>query len=266
VPLETIPLVARASAHGSARALIDAASSLAYDELLARSAGAATALLAGASDLSGARVAFLTPPGIDYVLAQWGTFRAGGVAVPLCTLHPAPELDYVLGDAGVSIAVAHPQYHAVLQPLAARRGIRFVSSEQLREGRGAELPRVDAERGAMLIYTSGTTGKPKAALSTHRILAAQIESVVQAWHWQPSDHVLHVLPLHHLHGILNLLCAALWAGATCELMPRFDADAVWERIADGHDLSLFMAVPTIYSKLIAAHERGRGLPLPGHRG
>jgi malonyl-CoA/methylmalonyl-CoA synthetase len=85
VPLETIPLVARASAHGSARALIDAASSLAYDELLARAAGAATALLAGASDLSGARVAFLSPPGIDYVLAQWGTFRAGGVAVPLCT-------------------------------------------------------------------------------------------------------------------------------------------------------------------------------------
>ena len=53
------------------------------------------ALLAGAADLAGARVAFLAPPGIDYVVAQWGIWRAGGIAVPLCTTHPPPELEYV---------------------------------------------------------------------------------------------------------------------------------------------------------------------------
>src|SRR5208283_5471810 len=37
----------------------------------------------------------------------------------------------------------------------------------------------------------------------------------------------------------------------CEMLPRFDANAVWERIAGGR-LTLFMAVPTIYVKLIAA--------------
>ena len=40
-------------------------------------------------------------------------------------------------------------------------------------------------------------------------------------------------------------------GATCEMLPRFDANAVWDRIAGGQ-LTLFMAVPTIYTKLIAA--------------
>jgi malonyl-CoA/methylmalonyl-CoA synthetase len=47
---------------------------------------------------------------------------------------------------------------------------------------------------------------------------------------------------------------ALWSGAVCEMLPRFDAGTVWERIASG-DLTLFMAVPTIYVKLIDAWEK-----------
>jgi malonyl-CoA/methylmalonyl-CoA synthetase len=37
------------------------------------------------------------------------------------------------------------------------------------------------------------------------------------------------------------------------MLPRFDADTVWEHIASG-SLTLFMAVPTIYIKLISAWE------------
>lgn len=56
-----------------------------------------------------------------------------------------------------------------------------------------------------------------------------------------------------MHGIINVVSCALWSGATCEMLPRFDANAVWDRIASGR-LTLFMAVPTIYVKLIAAWE------------
>ena len=47
------------------------------------------------------------------------------------------------------------------------------------------------------------------------------------------------------------MACALWVGATCELLPRFDAQNVWNRIAD-LDLTLYMAVPTVYKALIAA--------------
>src|SRR6185369_11865817 len=57
--------------------------------------------------------------------------------------------------------------------------------------------------------------------------------------------------LHHIHGIINVLTCALWAGARCTLLPRFSADEVWEHLLQD-DLTLFMAVPTIYVKLIAA--------------
>src|SRR2546422_42863 len=115
------------------------------------------------------------------------------------------------------------------------------------------LPHVAAGRRAMIVYTSGTTGKPKGVVTTHANIAAQVTSLVTAWEWRADDWILLVLPLHHVHGIVNVLTCALWAGARCEMLPKFDAERVWARIAAG-DLTLFMAVPTIYGKLITAWE------------
>jgi malonyl-CoA/methylmalonyl-CoA synthetase len=175
--------------------------------------------------------------------------------VPLCTTHPTPELEYTIDDADAGVLIVHPQLAALLAPIAARRGLRTLSTEALTGTTSTALPHVVEARGAMLLYTSGTTGKPKGVLSSHAILAAQIQSLVDAWQWTANDRVLHVLPLHHLHGILNLLCCALWSGACCEFQPRFDPEHVWSRIASSHELTLFMAVPTIYAKLAHGFER-----------
>ncbi|MGI9181506.1 MAG: acyl-CoA synthetase, partial [Longimicrobiaceae bacterium] len=95
--------------------------------------------------------------------------------------------------------------------------------------------------------------RPKGVVTTHASLRAQVESLIQAWEWTADDRIPLILPLHHVHGIVNVLTCALWSGAVCEMLPRFDADAVWSRIEQG-ELTLFMAVPTIYRRLIAAWE------------
>jgi malonyl-CoA/methylmalonyl-CoA synthetase len=104
-----------------------------------------------------------------------------------------------------------------------------------------------------MIYTSGTTGRPKGAVHTHASLQAQVESLDEAWAWSPDDRILLVLPLHHVHGIVNVTLCALWTGATCEAPGGFDARQAWERLA-AEELTLFMAVPTIYARLIATWE------------
>jgi malonyl-CoA/methylmalonyl-CoA synthetase len=88
-------------------------------------------------------------------------------------------------------------------------------------------------------------------VTTHGNIEAQITSLVTAWEWAAADRTLLVLPLHHIHGIINVLCSALWAGAACEIMPRFDAELVWDRLASG-ELTVFTAVPTMYHRLIAS--------------
>ncbi len=250
-----LPLIDRAFENRERTAIVAPEGEFTHGELLDTSARVATALLGGRRDLLEARVAYLVPPGWDHVALQWGIWRAGGVAVPLATSHPLPELEYVIGDSDAEIVVAHPGSGEELAALAAREGRTFLTTTAALEGGAAKhLPGFATDRRAMMVYTSGTTGKPKGVVTTHDGLAAQVTALTEAWEWSADDSTLLVLPLHHVHGIVNVLTCALWSGARCEIHPRFDPQAVWSRIAAG-ELTVFMAVPTIYRRLIAVWEQ-----------
>lgn len=86
-------------------------------------------------------------------------------------------------------------------------------------------------------------------VSTHEAISVQTSDLVTAWQWKSTDRILHVLPLHHVHGVINALQCPLYAGATVEMMEKFDNDGVWRRWiagANGEKITIFMAVPTIY--------------------
>jgi len=252
-PRTELPIVARAGGHAQRTALVAPEGTFTYAQLLDASARVAAALLDGAADLHEARVAFLAPPGWGYAAVQWGIWRAGGIAVPLAVSHPPAELEYVVQDADAAIVVAHPEFAEALRPIAARNHRRFILTPDALAAEPGPLPAVDEARRAMIVYTSGTTGRPKGVVSTHATLRAQITSLVEAWAWTAEDRTLLVLPLHHVHGIVNVLACALWAGAACEILPRFDADETWRAI-ESERLTLFMAVPTVYGRLIAAFD------------
>jgi malonyl-CoA/methylmalonyl-CoA synthetase len=225
-----------------------------YDDLDDASRRVAGALLADNEDLNQIRVAFLVPPSFTYVAVQRGIWRAGGVAVPLAVSHPPAELEYVIRDSGAALVVGDASSASSLIPLAKAARARFVRAEEaLRASPADGLPHLGSARRAMIIYTSGTTGRPKGVVSTHQVIGAQIGSLIEAWRWTPADHLLLTLPLHHVHGIINGLGSALAVRATCEILPSFDADVVWSRLASG-EVTIFTAVPTIYNRLIASWE------------
>src|SRR5690606_9278608 len=167
-------------------------------------------------DLGEARVAYLVPPGFGHAAVQWGIWRAGGIAVPLCPTHPRPEMEYVVRNSGAAIVVA-PGDAGLPRAIARDLGLSFVAANGELSGRlddphPAPLPRVDAGRGALILYTSGTTSKPKGVLTTHMNIAAQVRSLIEAWEWSEDDAIPHFLPLHHIHGVINILTCALWTG------------------------------------------------------
>jgi malonyl-CoA/methylmalonyl-CoA synthetase len=246
-----IQLIANAHRHGARTAVDDSQGTFTYDDLLDASSRAATNLLAGREDLRGERVAFLVTPGFPWVVAQWGIWRAGGVAVPLPLNSTRPELEYLIDDTRSSTVVFDLQAAPLVEPIAASCALRALPYEQLALSRPSHLPVISRTRPAMILYTSGTTSRPKGVVITHANITAQIHSLVDAWEWSATDRILLCLPLHHVHGIINVVCCALWSGATCHMLPRFDANAVWHCIAGG-EVTLFMAVPTVYTKLIAA--------------
>jgi malonyl-CoA/methylmalonyl-CoA synthetase len=235
-------------------ALVDDRGTTSYQQLDDAASRVAGALLRHRLDLAEARVAFLIPPGSAWVATLYGILRAGGVAVPLAVSHPPAELDFVIRDAGASVVVADRALRDRVAASAEGARARCVSPEDLLAADARPRPAVAPGARALMLYTSGTTGRPKGVVTSHAGLAAQTHALVEAWGWTAADRTLLVLPLHHTHGIVNVVTSALWSGAACEMPPRFDAEATWARLASGA-ITVFTAVPTVYYRLIDAWQR-----------
>ena len=247
--MNALPLFERIRTHAKRIALFHETQSVTYEDLLHRSEKVAATLLEDRKDLEEARVAFLLPAGADYVAAQWGTWQAGGIAVPLSLSATETELEYTLVDSQSDYVLTDRELSAKLANLAERLQIPRILLEETEQGTPILLPEISRSRRAMILYTSGTTSKPKGVVSTHANIQAQIDALIRVWRWQAEDRIPLFLPLHHVHGIINILCCALWSGASVEPFARFDEEAVLQRVAD-KAYSVFMAVPTIYVKLI----------------
>jgi malonyl-CoA/methylmalonyl-CoA synthetase len=250
-----LQLIKNASQTQGNQAIVADNQTYTYQHLLEASHGFASILLEQTTDLAETRVAFMVSPGFDYVRVQWGIWRAGGVAVPLCITYPLPSLQYVIDDTDAQIIVAGAEYAELLAPLITQKGLRFIALTDVKDATLSpqKLPNISPDRRAMILYTSGTTNLPKGVVTTHRTIEAQVSTLVKAWEWSTNDHILCVLPLHHVHGIINVISCALWSGATVEFLPSFSAEAVFGAFLQ-EKINVFMAVPTIYFKLIAYWE------------
>uniref|UniRef100_A0A673UMS6 Acyl-CoA synthetase family member 3 n=1 Tax=Suricata suricatta TaxID=37032 RepID=A0A673UMS6_SURSU len=231
------PVFARALAFGDRIALVDQHGSHTYKDLYCHSlrlSREVCQLLARPSgDLQEERVSFLCSNDVSYVVAQWASWMSGGVAVPLYRKHPQAELEYVIRDSRSAAVLAGQEHVELLGPVARRLGVPLLPLPPTVYGAAAEVPgewgvpeRDWRDRGAMIIYTSGTTGRPKGVLSTHHNVRAMVTGLVHKWAWTKDDVILHVLPLHHMHGVVNKLLCPLWVGATCVMLPEFKAELV----------------------------------------
>ena len=96
---------------------------------------------------------------------------------------------------------------------------------------------------------------------SHKNLIHQVTTLLEAWKWTDKDTVLHTLPLHHVHGIVNALLSPQYVGAKCVMLPKFDANTAWALLLgintdpEMRRISVYTAVPTIYAKLIEEYDK-----------
>lgn len=233
------------------KAVVEGQQAYSYQQLWDASGAIAQTLLQDRRDLQEARIAFILDPSFHYVAVQWGIWRAGGIAVPLCVKHPYPSIQYVLEDTAAEALVYSASYSDLISPAFQDFPIRPIPIETIPNQVSVPFPVLQEKQRAMILYTSGTTGKPKGVVTTHQTIWSQVQSLISAWEWTSNDHILNVLPLHHVHGIINALTCPLAVGATVEFLPKFHELALFDRFSSGQ-INVFMAVPTIYFKLIAA--------------
>ena len=104
---------------------------------------------------------------------------------------------------------------------------------------------------SVLPYTSGTTGMPKGCMHTHSsILHNAVASSV--WGNVTAEAVtLLVVPMFHITGMVSGLHAAIYAGATIVLMPRWDRDLAG-RLISRWRVTSWTNIPTMVIDLLAS--------------
>jgi len=269
---EAIRERARAAPDATATANAAGDGDATYAEVMALAARVAEELKA-LDVRKGDRVGLAATAGMEYCAAAYATWARGGVSVPIASSHSEEDAAYVMRHSGMRVVLIPPladgEEDSETYEKYARVATRFdLTTLRLRHVRrldaewkdadadGAELDDVvsSPDDGALIIYTSGTTGRPKGALHTHRSLYAQCAGLIDAWRWDPSDRIIHALPLHHIHGIVNAWLCAHVVGATVEFHRTFTPRGVWARLRDAAQppVTVFMGVPTMYVMLMRA--------------
>mgnify|MGYP000849746842 CR=1 FL=1 len=247
-------------------ALVSPAGQRSFGDLRERALRAARLLIAHGLQ-PGEVLAVQLPRCPELLELHLGALAIGVVTLPVHDRAPPAELDWLLRDSDARMVVlADP---SSLPPPGEGRSLRVLGLDRLRQRLALSPPLSwPAEQGgsspaepgdtalACLLYTSGTTGRPKGAMISHGNLRASIEALHEAWRWSPQDHLLHVLPLFHVHGLVVAQHGALWAGARTTWMDRFEPEEAL-RLLERLGCSVFMGVPTHYQRLLALPEEVR---------
>jgi malonyl-CoA/methylmalonyl-CoA synthetase len=213
----------------------------------------------------GERVAVQVEKSPQALFLYLACLRAGLIYVPLNPAYRQAEIGYFLEDAAPAAVVCAPELHGMVSATAETRDISRVFTLDSAGGgtltalAAATPPDFDtvtlaSDATAVILYTSGTTGSPKGAMLSHANLAANALALHRAWGFRADDVLLHALPIFHIHGLFVACHCVLLSGGKMIFLRKFDAAEVVRWLPR---VTVFMGVPTYYTRLLAQPEFNR---------
>jgi crotonobetaine/carnitine-CoA ligase len=273
----TVPELLRRQARHGARTFVESDSGSLSFAATAAGAGRFARALAAHGLRRGDRVAIVAGNSPEYLLTFFGAIVLGAVAVPVNTAAKGVQLARMVGDFDPTLIVddsigggqaTHTYGDRRVVSLAALTTAAERESGSLPDPVGGPLRPSEL---ASLMYTSGTTGPAKGVMCPHSHPLAVARYVAAGFGIDETDRIYCCLPLFHATALWWDALAALWAGATLVLRPRFSASRFWpEVVALGATrFSAMMSMASILtSRPVESGERGHRLratwiaPLP----
>lgn len=221
----------------------------------------------------GDRVSLYLHNSVEYLAFYFACFKTGAWAGPVNAHLKSHEIEFIINYSGSAIAITQSDLYPSLAE--ARNNLpslhHIVIINESESGKAGEweiigndtnaiasadvLPPVDLDDEAVIIYTSGTTGKPKGVLLTHGNLLSNAEQIASWLELTEGDRALMIMPLFHVNALMTTCMAALWAGGSLVLAPRFSASRHWQMISD-HGVTYFGSVATMLALLNQTYPDG----------
>ncbi|HLL13692.1 MAG TPA: AMP-binding protein [Pyrinomonadaceae bacterium] len=234
-----------------------------FDAAVNRTANTLAAHGIGRGDV----VSLLLPNSAEYVIAYFACFKTGALAGPVNSLLKPEEAAYVVGNSDAKLLLYHSQFREASAQIqkevsSLNAALEFDEAATTAAVTSAATPAdswrehaLGRDDEAIIIYTSGTTGKPKGCLLTHGNLLANARQIVRWLNFTPADRLLSVMPLFHMNAVMVTTIAAMYAGASSVVSPRFSASRFWQTISD-YEVTSFGSVATMLSMLLATYPEG----------
>jgi long-chain acyl-CoA synthetase len=237
----------------------------------------------------GDRVAIFMPNCPQFVIAYYGTLRAGGITVPSNFLYTASEIKKQLLDSGAEIIIVLSTFYKMLDTIREEARLRHIVVTNIKEyfppllkflftiaqekkgghavdlinhddlwfqsllNKAGEAPQpvgTSPDDTACLIYTGGTTGIPKGAQLTHRNV---VSNAIAGSLWSHSEEATEIsigaLPFFHSYGMTAVMNMTIATAGTMILIP--DPRNVLHIMGsiNKHKATFYSAVPSSYTRI-----------------
>ena len=208
----------------------------------------------------------------EWIVSFAAILSIGAVSVSFNAWWTESELDYAVGDSGISLLMADPARTERAHRPAQGRGVPIVvvradRIEPVPPGVlrydevvtvGDPMPPIEVgpDDDATILYTSGTTGFPKGAVSTHR---AVTQSLMAFWASATIQTVrkghdplggggfapsfILIVPLFHVTGCVPVMLSCFGMKMKLVMMHRWDPETAL-RLIEAERVTAFVGVPT----------------------
>lgn len=225
-----------------------------YADLSARSTALARGLVQRGLT-SGDRVGIVAGHNINAIVLFWAVLKASGVVVWLSDQYEISELQSVIRDADPKFIFVETSktlggLSGLGRPDLQIENLADLKSFEEQGPNGNPVLRSGNEHDlAAIVYTSGSSGKPKGVCLSHRNLLSVATSVIEHMPITPADSYLMVVPLHYVHGLMQLLVHAV-AGCTIHFARNFIFPRSVVQLLQQTGVTGFSGVPYHFNALI----------------
>jgi acyl-CoA ligase (AMP-forming) (exosortase A-associated) len=243
------PLFSAAERWPDRTAIVDGATEVTYGRLAADVLELRQELSARGL-LPGDRVAIFLSKSIESIVALYGAWAAGAIAVPINETLKSRQIEHILGHSGSRIVVSSEREMNRIEPQVFE-GVDLVDVRRSPHAQPVLRPdRGSGDAPAAILYTSGSTGRPKGIVLSHDNLLAGARIVSSYLELGADDRLLSVLPFSFDYG-LNQLLTSVKVGATL-VLHRSHLPADICRALVEHEITGCAGVPPMWIQLMSS--------------